>query len=752
MSRHALSKPTPRTGWSAALVRSLLQAPDGALAEAAGEDDTLSPTLLARASQHLARTVGGLAPVRRPLGGTLLRDLDGDPSAFVSVYSRDGSATTAAEVASGLEARSPALMAALQERRPADALRLASELTAPGSFTTVMVGARPTAPTLVSASSGLPPQVLTLAGRARVREASGQQTVTPVRTFYEPRMPPGYDIGILYEVSGAPGGTAVKIPSPGKGGRLPGQKQTKLPGTSTSTTGASGGARWIYLPPGPDHPMGSAIRAADYRKRQRRLRAATLRALAEPTVLAKPILKEAVKQSFAKKPVAKKLLAPVKQYRAARSKQARQWGRLAATVGYTTARAACPSCSEQLSSELRIGLVDALDTHFGGIVDAGACDRCALRYEDGSEVSVSTCEGAGEKCCDVVDGEWAGDNCVVDCHCAGCEETRTETERIGRLLRGVPALDQFEIDDPKCESGPVAVGCTPVAMAELILWHAALGFGVANDFRTWDGYDWQSLVLDFRDRMNSKCDDADGTTGTWLFRQRPGLVSYFRDVGWKGLPRSEFDVEKRRVRDSDEREAWVDIQVEVDAFRPVVINYCAGSKCPDADGLGEVNHTGLVTGWQSTDAGRFVYIVTGWGVGKNAIRQWYIPDGFIHLVFTDVDPDEDVDDNEAGRRCPSDDIDDFLADHGPTGWSAEEARYDSEPVLEDIVGDDCDLLEDVETSDVTYRWDERVRCVTPEDYEKLDRHLEESHDSLGEDPCWEDPLDTDCGGEGGVQP
>jgi len=726
------SQPSPNTRaavprCAAALLLLLLAGPARALdapqapAAGSGEGQGVFVTdFLAEAAHHFARRLAGVPGRTLPAAVTYLQDVDGRPSAFVAVYRLGGEgALQPGVLTGGLNQATGAVLGAMSGHDGAGLHRELRALRGGGDYLTVIVGASPLGPKLISLSEGLPPHVFAELGRTLVArkagvEPSAVRVGAPVVT---PDMPRGMDLGFTYEASGAP---------------------------------------YLYLLPGASHPEGEVLQASAYRSLRQRLEVSAAREI----LLARGEPADEVTPETARRTLNGSRLA-----------NARSWGRLAASLGHAGTAVLCAGCSPEESEAILAGgllhappaHVSTADVHEGCTADTtgaakesgvvavgphalGAADDentvCECYRELGnlcaypnSTYAVDSCDDFDkeEDCCDYgalaydeeercYELESVMDFCHVGCHC-DCKHyyTLEDVDFGGLYLRGVPTLYQHRMYGTSwlCDEKQIWSGCGAVAGVELLSWFDMLGASeLGDDYRDGLALDWQALVEDMRsgDYLDSeKC--GGGTTASGV---RKGLQAYFDDQGIV----AEVDTEKLRHGDESEHESLFHrIKESIGEYRPVGLSYGALGDVPDE------NHIALITGYFEEHGEPYIYVNTGWGAGDNEIYEFEVASGNIHLHFVETSLASAAGSLMTPERqwCAADSMSDYFLDASDTTYTMSDSSHDETeydlgggyhtddlPIYEEIlpcVSDTCALLGGVGDYVGYTRSSEQIDCV-----------------------------------------
>lgn len=704
--------------WTDKAVRTALHTPQAELTAAAKQPDVFQPRFLRRVAQRFAREQGGVHPKTKPLATSLLRDLQGTPTALAVLYPKGKLELTPQQLAVGIANRSKAVIEALKAGKLEVARRRFAKLQGAGLFQTVMVGARPDLAPLLSLSDGLPPQVYMRVGRLRVKAAlkAAKAEPWPVRAFYEPAMGHDMRLGILYDATPKPPTQTKLVVDSGK---------ESPPPVANLVAEPKGGLQVVWLLPSRMFPMGKVMLRKVYE-------AEVKKALAAKTDAGDP-------NQIVVKPTSPQTLVKTTAAALQKGGAVDPWAGLAASMGYRESKEFCSSCTTVHSARLDPAITKLIANDFKVLgAQDGECDVCKKVYESGAQVSVGSCDGALETCCDP-DDMGDGNDCLLRCECTGCEKTTTTTYDRGYLIRGVPTFYQHDVQDQKTCGDVVAVGCVPLGVAEMMSWYDALGVHkVGNPYRVPGGIAWQWMAQDLRDNyMDATCKDGSTATSVTTDKVAPGIHAFLAGHGLLPPPLgTDYTLTTLRVDKNNEYTAWSQVKSEISAGRPVFIGYCASNTCRNLD---DPNHLGLLTGYYAKDGVRTIYINTGWGAGDNHKRTWRMGDDEFYLYFLRF-----TDDAFAGPAwCPADSLQLSFTPVADIDYTCSEQRYGGYPVKKEIQADVCDVLADRTTIVRDLRWDETLRCITPKDIERLHQAAEEYGD-FDFDPCWEYADGSDC--------
>ena len=585
---------------------------------------SFTPGFLDFVARTYAQRIGGLPAGRRPLGGQVLAGLNGRPTALALVYGVEPEGLTRERVARRLGEGLRQTVRLLNAEEHGAAQGALSLLALPELFRTVIVGASPRSPSLVSWRAGLPPAVYGPVARKMAadhrRLPIGEVAV--VRAFYEPRLAKDLEFGVLL--------------------RAP--------------VSAAAAEVLVYLTPSPSFPLGRVLSRDHYARVVNRLRRpdAAGAPLSEPVQLIDAGLSEPL---------------------------ARGWGGLAARYGAPTAGATCRQCRASDVQAMTAGADEFRRSRMTGAprLEAAAADEpgrgrmteaprlvagsgCTVTYQDGTTGPLDELELGVESCAEISATVWSQVCCQTDVqrgYClASCEcppVVSSHDTVVGgrdRFLQGVPVFFQHVMPD-MCSSllgssADAFSGCGPVAGAMLAAWYDSLGHtGLGAGFRQGGKLDWRALVEELRREMGSPCSPCfcnPHQTYTMPVSFRRGLEDFFTDRG--------LDVEVRRFKvkedpragDPDQLsvfEGWQLIRTELEADRPVPILYCLLDGC---DGLGFkdvdidilISHYGLITGAYELDGKSFIHVDKGHGRKQNEVYEWEIPKGAVRLFTLKV--------------------------------------------------------------------------------------------------------------------
>jgi len=636
---------------------------------------------LRKAAARFARKFGGAEQTLSHVGESLLRDARGLPAAYVALFAvGSGQAAEAQEMADRFNRAGARFRAALAEKQMDQALAAVRDLRNDPDFLTVMIGARPDLPKLISFSVGVPPQSFAGLGRERVAGELGvpSSQVQVVRPFYEASMPPGESFGFLYAV-------------PGEGESVP----------------------YVYVLPNGLQPLGAVMPAGGFPPMV-------------PAALAAP--PAPVTEAYADRLRAWGELAgavgfgqagdvcPACSAEVAGHVQAGIPGGLAAGDGGGTTTCSC------------------FKVH-----DRQMCER-----EDGEPlvpVSVETCDDFAGECCDYDAVDYtdegcieitAGNICYESCECECYETYDHVVEDYGRFIRGVPTFWQFHVDTEgdtnrdgdACESTS-AVGCGPVCGAELIAWWDMLGWNLlGDDFRSPSGkLNWVKLTRTLRDDYYGSACTRNGCTVTNVGDRVSGTEQFFEDRGVG------YTLDTEKVDASNARAAFLQIKDSIDANRPVMLSYCSKSTHeggiwrgtdpeddPDTDGDETKcgGHAALIAGYYGEGSSSYIYVNTGWGEGRNEVYEFdtgYAGAGALYLAH--LKPDHDDNEYAGGtgdKWCSADDLGAHLETapyweqtlttsggdthtaYGTVSYTAAEMDETSFSIVSPVAGARCDIL------------------------------------------------------------
>ena len=624
---------------------------------------------LAEVASNLAERHRGLSG-ETPLGVTYLRDLDGEIAALSVTYalrpdvSHPSAAGLSAWIASQTQQIDNDLAAGGVPLEGIRDLRLAED------YLNVVVGARPSQPRLLSLSNGLAVEVYQGLGRRAVARELGiaLAAVSVGEPFWDSRMSRGSHLGFRFE---------------------------------------AGGTSMLYLVPSPGAPAGRVVPEGTFLEHRTTL-------LAEY----KDDLALAVGASPSE-PLEKLL----------ERNNAEAWGRL---LGHLDAKAArtwsapCPNCGMFSQELMDVGLLQFQDW----VLDAmsGTCD-CTATYLDGAEVTVDDCDDLSD-CCDLEDGELPPGtdpaDCLDTCEC-DCQGVEWQTIHYDHVLRGVPNLFQHLYDipwTPFC-ADEVAVGCGPLAAAELMIWHDKLGYDELLDHHhnTDGAFLWQDLAEELRDDyLGSDCIGI--ATATQLNPMGSGMFDYIWDQGLSA------SVQNDRIRFNDVPSGWATITNEIEANNPLVLAFNTDSN--SGLGQGGIDHYAVITGHSTLLGIDEIHLNMGWGTGSTEVLEWDVPVGKVHLYSVNI-----ADPATGGLECMVDTpvADLFAESPGSLEWSANSSTYDTYPVVEDLSGSnppDCDRIGGETSGYYSTSWTERRICLTPSLVERLDTQIAEQMEELGD--------------------
>jgi len=687
--------------WTAQAVQGNLCEDATRLQAAAAEQNVFDPDFLERLTRRYASALGGISGHSLPMGTAYLRNLDGEPVAFSAVFSTSdatevaGAGAPAADwesVANTLNSVEGRFARDMTSQQGSEVVQLFNQLRMPESFMNVIVGASPACPLLLSTGPGLPPQVFARQARKKVAGYAGLSAgaVTSVRAFYEPRMPKGFEAGVICRV--------VRASADSTAAAAPADPESDL---------------YVYLVPSGIHGTGRAVELSKYRS----------------------LVTEVVRQSSETKPRA--ALAAMRN--------AANWGKMMAMMGLDDTSAACPNCEAELMTPLTQGRLDYIHSYMGTSGDGDA--ECYYTYSDGTTKTAISCDNSETYCCDLGDDDCWDGNYVESCTCTETSDYSYESSN-GLFIRGVPTLYQNTIGYTICNglyvNEETAVGCGPLAGTELVIWYASLGWpDLVDGYVNSSGkIDWQELAATLRtsEYMAGDCvpfsatEDGDIQTMTTANEFADGISQYFEDKGYSAT------VTKVNVQDEDADTYFEEIKDEIDSYRPVAILFCIDeASCEGGIGItsSALNdwfqaHIALITGYYEEGGIRYVYLDMGWAAGGNTMYEWNIPDGSVRLVF--VEPDGGL---LSATACYADDLSSYLQDYDSSyiGYSCK-YECDDYTEVETIAGSVCDMLSGTETVSGTQTSTSTTPCVTPEDIETLEDVMSEM--------CEENPYLPDC--------
>jgi hypothetical protein len=643
------------------------------LQTAATAGKAFDPQRLAEVANDYAARYEGIARGATPLGITYLKDADGKVTAMSVTYARVDDLThpTAAALQTWIDGESVTIASSLNDDDSLPLQEIAG-LRVSDEYLNVIVGASVQQPRLLSMTDGLPVQVYEQLGRRRIAA----------------------ELGVA--LGSVSAGTAFFEPTLDRASRLGLRYQV------------SGKGPHLYFVPDGGSALGMVVPAAAFA----------------------PVRSEAISAYTAS--LAAKLERPANTPlpRLLELEHARQWGRTFALLDAIAGSARpfpCSNCSALSLTQFDLGVLDLHDWLFAD--DDDDC-TCTERYQDGSEQVVSDC-GAMD-CCELDDGEFpAGQNCLLDCTC-DCEAQEWETIHYDHLLRGVPNLFQQDVTvpwSPVC-SGTVAVGCGAIAAAELAVWYDMLGHDELLDHHhdTNGLFLWQDLSEELRnDYLDSHC--IGRATWTTQADLAAGIFDYFWDQGVA------TSVVHDVVEIADEASAWVTIENEIAANRPLILglNATAGA----ALGQGLINHYAVIVGHSTTVGTDEIHLNMGWGFGSSEIMEWDLV-GQVHLYSVEI-ADAPTGNEECTADTPLDDL--FAEDPWSLDWSASSWTYDDYPVVEHLTGTaapDCDRIGGITEGWFDANWTEASHCLTPHDVDVIDQQYQDFEEELndGSIPDW----------------
>jgi hypothetical protein len=651
----------------AGLPQSMTMSP-AQLEAAANEADTFGAVRLVELARDYARRHEGIAADAVPLGVRYLRDLQGKITAISVTFGADDQLPSASALSQWITTKTQSAVQMLPNHVP---IKEVGELLRPQDYVTVVLGATPAQPRLLSLRRGLPVQAFEQFGRWRVAQERGVP-LTSVQvgpSFMEPQLTRGIHQGIVYQVTG----------------------QSPALFFAPSNAFATGVVANL-----PDFLVDRAQLLNQY---QTDLAAS----LGEPVGLGRLALQE--------------------------RKHARQWGRhfalLDAHYGFKRALP-CVNCSVLAEFELDQGVRDGMEVLIPG-ADEAEC-TCTAHYLDGSTASVPECDPMlPDSCCELEDGELPPGtdpaDCLNYCEC-DCTDQEFSTIYYDHLLRGVPNFFQHEIPSQSifCDAN-VAVGCGPIAAAMIMTWYDNLGHDALLDHHhnTDGAFLWQDLAEEFReDYLNGNCwNDVTFVTPNSM---AGGMISYIHDAGLYGY------VWHDEINRSSELDGWQTIKDEIEENRPLVLGYNV-SASSIGGGL-SIDHYAVITGHSTALGTHEIRVNQGWGIDSQETLEWDIPVGKVHLYAVEVTatPTGNL---ECAHDTPLDQL--FAEDPELLDSSQDHWTYDGYPVVEDLSGSgapDCDRIGGVISGEFDTNWTERRTCLTPFQHDLIDATFDEIQEEI----------------------
>ncbi|MEW6096263.1 MAG: hypothetical protein AB1567_07030 [bacterium] len=714
------------------------------LTNISSKKNTFDHKFLEKAARKYAILMGGIEPSMKPIGRSFLRDLEGNPTAFVAIFQTGPIDKTLTEqIADELNTQGDAIVRATKERQFDKAILSLKKMRIPEKFTTVMVGASPITPTLVSLSKGLPPQVFMEIGRKNVANKIGKpiNNIRVVKPFYEPRMSKGYEIGFLYK----------EVSSSGK----------------PSTEEVLAEKKYVYLLPSALFPIGITLQEKEYQN------------------LRKSLKDEASKE-----------ISKIKGMDPERGASAQgpngfvaNWGRVSKSLGVKDIKEICPNCEEKLITEFKMVSADPnveIFQFLPHLAESESTDEnCTSYYTyiNDNRTDVTSCDNLENHCCLENGQEWDPYNCPVSCT-TECSEThnsyRTKTYSLTAWYRvitsatvgrspsksawiwGVPTFYQHIAGQCSWpyQNQYYYVGCGPIAGAELVAWYASIGYtGLTDGFRDSNGkLKWQELAETLRDdymNCTARCaaEGDDNPTSCSGIKVKNGLKDYFDEKGYENWNFSYYKVKAGGEGDKlTPSEGFEKIKTYVDQGYPVIIVYCVDEdQCDGGIGIRDVSldwteaHDALITGYYEESGVDYIYINYGHGEGDNYHEEWHIPQGSVRLIFVSPPLGAAFDtskwctlENLCSYFTPCDDIDVTLGGENDNNIHV----HDDFPLSEDSETiQSCNLenaLKDISTT-VTYpytyteTWTDTDRCLTPDDEEYFEDVIEELEGDKSDD-------------------
>ncbi len=322
--------------------------------------------------------------------------------------------------------------------------------------------------------------------------------------------------------------------------------------------------------------------------------------------------------------------------------------------------------------------------------------QCRLRYSDGPTLPVDDCDTNLCPSFDELRGcEATASGCelVASCTCE-CEHSYQgirQTESEDTLLSGVVNLWQFEHGcgsrPPVTGPGtivlnpPNAIGCGPIAGAEILYWWAQQGYaglvaqhlggtGAGPEDRA---HDWQSLAAELYDEYFATICVPGGQTAVAPPSFTKGLRDYIADAGYSSSVGHYKVCDGCNVNGDDELTSAGGLELvksELRAGRPVVMGFNAGralavqihlvdveAGAPESlltyfgelsNGTpitGTISHYGVITGYRRFAGQDVVTVNLGWGEGASSTTDipflWNPAGKWLHLHTVEIYDDPD---------------------------------------------------------------------------------------------------------------
>lgn len=695
--------------WDGAAVEGVFFASTEDLDADDAETAVFDHAFLSGVARRHATEVWGLDSAIAPIGQAYLRDLDGEVAAYVALFAsstpedsaqravdasstpnppkasagqRESVAQWTATIQDLLNTTGSAFTEAYDTGAYSQAVQAMTALGRSGSFLTVVAGARPTMPQIITSNLGLPPMIYRLLARKMIALDLGISplSVTPVRTFCEPFAPFGNRFGVICRV------------------RTDADPQSQDEDAAQLVGGVTD---YIYILPSIAYPLGTVTTKGTYSDQ--------LAAI------------EAESQTTSE--------ASARQV-AGTADFAGAWGASAALLGYTSIDEVCDDCQDDAARQsFDEGQADYVTDVIAKQDYDGTLCYCNEYFSDGTSEPVTSCPYENEACCDPTDTACWDQMHLTECVCE-CNSTYEYTETHGVYLRGVPIFYQVYVGETICNAvngtGTLS-GCGPTAGAMFLAWYDMMGYTeLGDDWRypqTGSRLDWPDLAAELRkDKyMQGFCSltsaNSNGLAGTTVLTGNclMGLHKYITEKGIDAW------LEQVAVNSDEEMDtAYERIKQEIDAHRPIIIFYCASDEhCNDIgiDGI-KGGHVALITGYYEDAAGAPGLVINpGWGAYSDRTMSWYLSDGKIWLGYIELTEPPTHDAN-----CGCDDIPTYFMDpNNDVGYTMQNASQrpifytGTEVVTETLVGTACAVVEDQETHTGTSNYTETRTCPSLDD-------------------------------------
>lgn len=706
---------------------------DESLLKLSEERDVFNYKFLTKAAKRFAQSMGKIEKSKEPFATTFIRDIDGNISAFMAVFSRvrENTSVSFARMAGKLEETNEKLNKAGNEKDYNKVIEETGKLRNSEDFLTVIVGANPFTVRLVSLREGFPPSAYKSFSDKNISNSSkkGELPLQSGELFYEPRMAKGYDFGYIYRERNQ-----------------------------------------IFLLPSAAYPMGRVMKQDKYVS------------LKEKRARGK--IEELKKNAETKRNSDKKENKNTKDYEnslymASLTSYAEKWGKLAALMDEKI-ETICTNCTASTSLTIKSGFLKQTsenqeevtrrwqqgeDESFYDYFDS----ECYYKYSGGYVEAVDSCDGFLDSCCSTGGDEYAAEwddykipsgvrspvvtSCIESCY---CDYAYSYTSRSGAVLTGVPTLYQHISGYTECayRNGgrvPYVVGCVPIAGTMLLAWYDSLGWNrLGEDFRsstpitlsqtekdecaneaskaysvctdkggsytecsfqyktTYNDcievergdetypLNWQDLADSLRNDYGMLTDiecseyGVPKPTGSWIGQLKDALENYLDEKNYN------YSIDKVEVyRENELRDNFERIKTNIDNQRPVVLSFCSGDSTT-CDTIGDdSNHEALITGYFESN-GEYIYIDTGNGV--NETSEWDIGDGDVRLLYVELESS-----GNGNRWCGADDLVGF---YYPTddSWDISGFNYTGFPNYDSYYGRmthsgedlDTDIIEEIE--------------------------------------------------------